>query len=464
MDFKVIKKLSINIISTTIIVLLAGFLFYPLASAAKTTPKTIKLPVPQISFQTNYFNKGQTILMKLTSTNYSGNVQYKITLKKPETNNMIDITNGYSGKVKSGTTYGVLLPAGFGVGSYKVTVYVKRAEKNINYDNYVTKTFEVKNDIIIEKEDKVYDLFPHTGILKGNINVNTNNAFLRNIKLEGNILVSFGDAGEAYMQSITANTLNIHSAGLKTLYLYNCDIKTLNFLKGNKNPIVVYAIGKTTIYNTTIDSKVEFKLSDKSHITKFLDKMKYSNLVKDKNIVYSTIMGHEANTTTAAITTGSAIAPVKAPPANIALPVNGEPIAGGASVPLLPLGDSNGAVVEYAAITLDSTKVPLEFNRFDNTYGIDLSAEPEMKAVQRVCITVSKDATLTINGVAFKLKAHTMKQIKVLEDFGITDLPPEGIRIVNARATFGDKINLVGKLNSGTSSPEQEITLIIKLN
>lgn len=440
--------------------------------SSNANANAFSIPKPILSFYDNTFNKGQRINIKASSTNYPGKVKYRLTLKNPDGGGIIDVTDGYSEAVKAGMNYRIELPISFVPGSYNVTLYVKRADSNVKYDNYSSKNFTISRDISIDMGNSQFDVFPYTNELKSNIFVTAANVFIKNVKLNGSIIVNPKETGNLYVQNTTASNLNLYPTKLKNVYIYNSSVKTLNVLKGNKSPIVVYLLGKTILSSVNIASVIEFRASDKSKIVKFTDKNSYSNLAKDKaGLVYTTLYKNQAGspqaTTSGGITTASAVTAIRdarAPSANISMPVISASKADvPLNLPLLQLKGDKAPIVEYAAVKLDRAKTAIDLNHYGNTYGIDLSTEPEETHIQRICITVSKDSVIDINGFVFKLKAHIEKQIKVLEDFGIIDNPPEGANMINSRTTFGDAIKLNGKLSSGNSKP-QDINIIIKLN
>lgn len=455
-----------NLILQLVIFSLIIFTFHILGSTRGINAYAdLKIGIPKlnITLDNTHFNRGERVVVKINSPNYAGEVSYKLTLAKIGSKETTDLTGGYSESVKAGTTYAVALPQSFEAGTYIVTAYIKRAGRNVKYDGYASTVFSIDKDIIINKSDQVYDLYPFGNDIKANMYIKASNAYIKNIRLIGNAIVAPATEGNVYFQNTNISALDI-SSGIKNIYLYNVNVQKLNISSTSKMPIKIFVLGRTIISNANVGVATEFVISDKSLVSKYTDNNAYSNLAYDKKgKVFTKKVSSSPTTTIGAITTGAGVQVYIPSPEELIMP---RLLVGKTTLvkqlPLLPLADNNSPVIEYAAVLLDTAKAPYTLNCYKGNYGMDLSTEPDNTHIKRVCITVSRDATLSINDFKFKLKAHVEKQIKILEDFGIIDNPPEGANMINSRTIFGDSIFLKGNISDGIHK-SSVITITIKL-
>lgn len=437
-----------------------------------------KAPKPQLLFNTSIF-RGQSTLIAVTTPNYTGSVQYRLELKQPNSAQALDLTHGYTPAVSASKTYQTTLPMLFTPGAYRLNLYVKKAGSTASYDQYTTKAFTITNDISLTTKSTTYDLYPYLDTLKGNLLLTADQNIISNINLSGTFSITEDQVKTASLKNVTTDKLIVNAKSLEKLYLYNSAIKALTLTQASPRKLTIYLLGKSSLTSTQINTPSEFKLSDKATIQSFSDPKRLSNLSLDAaGMPMATVAASKptVNPTTAGATTPAAVTPAaitpsavsekpalaKAPFVNL-LPPQNIKLSPYLKLPALPLGTAGDPAVEYAAVLIDRTKTPITLQEYQGTYGIDFSTEPENTHIKRVCISVSKDATINFSGISFSLKAHQLREIKVLEDFGIVDTPPEGMNMINSRATFGNQIRLVGELNATGSKPVKA-GVLIKLN
>jgi hypothetical protein len=116
--------------------------------------------------------------------------------------------------------------------------------------------------------------------------------------------------------------------------------------------------------------------------------------------------------------------------------------------------------LEYAAMFLDDGNlVPYTGQAYEYTF--DFSKYDDNTRVTKLYLTASKDCTLTIGGMDFKLIANEKKVFKIPEDLGIVDKGNDGIMLLEAR-TFGSVIPVGCTIDDGKGSPI-EVRLNIKV-
>lgn len=447
------KIAGIFLILSTMLALICSQGFAVVNAGSKKT-----LPTPRIMGLSATYNKGEKISFDLSSIDYIGKVQFKIIMIRVNSKETYNITKGYSGYVASKKNYRINLPILTKEGNYKLTTYVKRSNSSSNYDKYITRNFSVTKDVLLKKSKQTYELPSSNNTLTGNIIISGNDISVRNVNLKGKVIINTSPTGKVYLYNVKSEAIEIKEKGARSVELFNVLSKSVSITNNRNNAMVIELKGSTQLKVVNINSKVNFTILDKASILKFRDIKKMSNLrinTKSK-IVITTESGItiiNGNTTT----TTSAIAPEDPPKVGIT-PIRVE-------TPVLPptLPEANGEpVVEYVGMLLSTSNIPQEFLWDNKNYTMDLSSMEDESYIKRLCIIVSKDSSLTIHGQKFDLKAHVLKQIKVLKDFGIEDNLPEGIGTIAARDLFGNSLELNGELRDGVN-PVRVIGITIKL-
>lgn len=498
------KSIRIWIVSITMLmcVLFGSMSVYAgpkvLKNNQKTNLKKTVVPQPVIGGVKAIYNKNDKIVVSVFSVDYSGNVQYRVILSKPGNINSVNITNGYSPAVKASAIYKVTIPELYVEGKYKLLVYAKIANSEVEYDKTDNKVFNISKDIMLVKDGQALDLQKVTNELSGNIYIMANNVKVSNVNLKGNLIVSAGKSGNLSIINSRITSMEIKANGVKNLKLNNTKLKSVNVIKGTYNPINIEATGDTQIDYININTKVKIDINNSAVILKFDDKGNYSNLsydseglVTDKAETLPTnndnnntpettksaidvtttpaIDASKENTTSAGVTTEAAVTTPtavtvpekpKTTPSEVVPPSAPQiPVTPPVQVITPPPDNTTVATkttpptVQFAGLLLSSSPSPVAFSGSGYDYSMDLSNMSADTMVIRLCITVSTDSTLTVNGVQFKLTAHVQKQIKVLSDFSLPDNPPEGSSLASARAFFGSSLSFSGQLSDGVNNP-----------
>lgn len=450
-------------------------------SSKKVIHKVIKkvvLPQPVINNLGATYNKGEKISIKIGSTNFTGKVQYKVTLNKIGTKTILNLSNGYSGIVNSKISYAISLPLLFQEGRYKLTVYTKRSGYNVAYDKYVSKTFSISKDVIINKDNMVYILPLNNMNLEGKIYITASNATIKNVRLNGTIIVNSTKAGSGKITLENVKTSAIEIRSVENIILNNVTSVGLKIINVKNKALGVELRGNTIIKNAYISSKVKFNILKGSGITKLEDPNNYSNLstIKDDNAITPPVVISPTVTTvvvtpsavesTPVVTTPPAVeipptAPVTVTPPAVVVPPAGTipvitpPVVAPPVVtppPTLPISQKP-LTIEYAGMLLSTSDNPVAFTGSGYNYSMNLSSLANDVYIMKLCIIVSNNCTLTIQGVKFQLAANMQKQIRVLTDFGLADTGHEGAGMISARTLFGNNMSFNGTLSDEVNTP-----------
>lgn len=482
-----------TLISTTLI--LGGIPAFAGTNTSKPSAKKIAIPQPVLSGMKAAYNKNEKIEVSIFSTDYSGSVKYRVFLDRVGGKDIINITKGYSSAIKASAVYKVNIPELYTEGKYKLVVYAKASTSKKEYDSTDSKVFSINKDIILSKKGQVLDLANMNKQISGNIYIKANKITIKNVKLKGAIIVSANKISSLVIANTEMVRMDIKANGIKSLQLSNVKIGNVNILKGGSDVIEFTANNNTQIAYMGIASKVKFQINNKSRILKFYDNKGNSNLAyksddKDKSITSVVIADDNitpgapvelvqdgdkpvekdkdktptdtskttesaiVTTTVAAITTATAITSntppdttkTTTPPPDTTKTPPQTPPATTAKTP-------NPPTIEFAGMLLSNSNTPVAFTGSGYSYSLDLSTLAENTWVIKLCVTVSQNAKLTINGFDFNLTAHVRRDISVLKDFGLVDNPPEGASLTSIRALFGSAITFSGELSNGVDSP-----------
>lgn len=658
------KRVSKISTLTLILTLMVVFSSYKVLAKVKVVPKNAikkvaikktvvaKVVIPKVvvnSLKKSY-NKGEIINISVFSTGYVGKIQYKVLLRKLNSNNVYHITKGYTASINAGGNYAISLPLLFQEGGYKLEVYVKRTNAMVNYDGLSTESFEIAKNIVLTKSGQVYKLGSNNIISSGDLYIKANNISVKNLKLKGIIIVDPGKDGNANLENVVANGIIIKSGGKNSIHFNNVIANKLTLDNTNNETVRVETKGNTAIKNTEVkgssilevskgsfgninitdsnsEKNIEFRgrfenniimssggtitvpkdsdltslkiatinnenvklqgnfknvevakptsleLLDNSNIIEKLKITSSANLIiaktssvakleiatinkldeiKLKGNINTLILNSEgyieildgstieqveigakvnldikANVDIKAIEDPNKSAIIKTPevlpPSGGILPPVGEtpvvtspikeppvvtppvvidpPVVTPPTVVVPPVVTPPAVVVppviippvvvvppvvtppvvvvppviappvvtppvttprpviEYAGMLLSKSASPIAFTGSGYEYSMDLSGESDNVFIQRLCVTVSSNCNLTINGVVFNLIAHVQKQIKVLTDFGFVDNGSEGAGMISARNAFGTNMSFNGQLNDGINS-----AITVKIN
>lgn len=281
------------------------------SAAATTKPKTpgvssVAAPQPVISSLAPSYNKNEKINFKVFSVDYSGKVQYKVALSKIGSSSVVDITKGYSKAMSASAIFNVSIPEQYFDGKYKLMVYAKAANSKIVSYHTDSKQFGISKDIILSKNGQVLDLAKLASQLTGNIYVQADNVSIKNVKLNGSVIVAADKTGSLSISNTTAANIEVKANGIGKLSLANAKIAKLTISKGANGTIRIAALNNTAIAYANIGSGVKFDLSSGANVLKFDDKDKASNLAYNNDGIAVT-SDQSANDQTASVDNSTVI-------------------------------------------------------------------------------------------------------------------------------------------------------------
>ena len=116
------------------------------------------------------------------------------------------------------------------------------------------KTIKITEDNKVYGEDKVKDL-------KANIIVEGNNATIKNLKLQGNLVLDPGEKGTVNVENVNCKNIIVKSGDINSIKLINVNAKRL--LVNSKNNVAVKLFKNSKINNTEVKSDAILKNEEK---------------------------------------------------------------------------------------------------------------------------------------------------------------------------------------------------------
>lgn len=278
----------------------------PAMAAVKTIiPKVAYVNAPKLEY-----TAGDVINFDLHTPNYGGKVQYRVVLWDNNKKLAKDLWTAGDRYYKNWMPYGNNV---FNLhwiinepGSYRITIYVKRAGlgnnktflKNFNCDSYMESVaFVVKPKVaaakLFDKEGQTYGSTDAAKleVIPANVKITANKVTLANAKIDGDLVVTGDNAniknvtvtgkitldpgkdGEALLEGVNAKSVEVLSGGQNTLTFNNV---VTELLSANNSGITrILSKGTTKISQTLASSKVILELAGGS----FGD----TSIVKGKN-------------------------------------------------------------------------------------------------------------------------------------------------------------------------------------
>lgn len=235
------------------------------------------------------YTAGDIVNFDLHALNYGGRVQYRVVLwkdNKKEARDLWTIGDRY---------YSNWMPFGNNTfnlhwridepGSYRITVYVKRAGlsnsktalKGQNCDSYMeSQAFVVKVAAAFDKDGQAYGSTEVNKVetYKDDINITAKNVTLSNAKLEGNLIITGdngviknvnvlgkividpGKDGVCTLDNVTAKEIEVLSGGQSSIHIINSSAETMNVK--SQSTVRIEVDGDTEILSTTARGYVIF--------------------------------------------------------------------------------------------------------------------------------------------------------------------------------------------------------------
>lgn len=249
--------------------------------------------IPKVDYVTApvlEYTAGDIVNFDLNAPNYGGRVQYRVVLwddNKKEARDLWATGDRY---------YANWMPYGnnnfnlhFRIdepGSYRITVYVKRAGipnsnaalKGYNCDSYMeSKAFVVKakaitfdkdgqtygsndvnkleaymNDISITAKNATFN----NARMEGNLTITGDRAVIRNVNIIGKLVVDPGKDGSCTLDNVTAKDIEVLSGGQNSIHIINSSADSMNV--NSQSTVRIEVDGDTEIVSTTASGYVIF--------------------------------------------------------------------------------------------------------------------------------------------------------------------------------------------------------------
>lgn len=311
----------------TVFMLTILFNYIPAQAAIKPTaaPKVVFVNQPKTEY-----TAGDIVNFDIHAPNYGGKVEYRVVLWNDSTKTYGDLwndKNGYPNRY-----YTKWQPYGNNVfnlhwridepGTYRITVYVKRAGiknsdgalKGYNCDSFMNgPAFDVKPKLtgsIFDKEGQTYGSADSTNLqtinndvritaknitlqnakVEGNIYITGDNSSLNNVAVTGNIVIDPGKDGIANLNTVSAKKIEVLSGGKDSIHIKNVTAEEME--AGSLDPVRIEADGDTEIVATTANGYVIFDKKSGTFGTITITKGEYGEpvvefrgVIQDKVIV-----------------------------------------------------------------------------------------------------------------------------------------------------------------------------------
>ena len=523
-----------------LIIVLIIFLCLGNIPALAVSRKIIKPKITLTSaFKTEY-KSGERITFQVKCPNFKSKVQYRVILY-----NVYQKTKKELWPNAPGYYYNKVIPLGYKTfpvsfsikepGLYNITILAKRAGAKVSYDSYVkSKNFKVSAiDMTLNKEGMSYA--PSSAGTFNNVFITSNNIKLKNVNINGNLMIDPGKNGSANIENVCAATINILSGGQDSIHLNNVKSHTLLIQnKFNPDPVRVELSGSSYIESTTINSnsildtkegsfgtihikkgsseatslklygKYESSIivendavveaSDSSSIAKLqiiteskdnLVTLKGSfNLVQvikeAKVYLDGTINNIDLFANVSLVKSGTSdIKNINKNGYNVNIGNESTGSTGNNSQPANPGSGTSGGtasagspiIIQGAGVKLCTNTVPAStYTKYlipsnSNEYYLDLSNEAGQTSITHICITVSKNATVTFSGLSSngnELLAGQEMQLTFHDiNSSFVDNPPPGITLASFRsmADATGYIKFTASINDGIDP-----VLTVKIN
>lgn len=279
-----------RILSTALAFILILFMF-PGSMAVQAVEKQLIIPkVGYVKAPNLEYTAGDIVNFDLHTPNYGGRVQYRAILWDDNKKEARDLwTTGdryYTNWMPYGNNTFNLHWRIDEPGSYRITVYVKRAGisnnksylKGQNCDSYMkSQAFVVKPRIsVLDRNGDTYGsldvnkleaydndisiigqniTFNNAG-LEGNLKITGDKAVIKNVSVTGKIIIDPGKDGSCTLDNVTAKEIQVLSGGENSIHIINSSADTLNV--NSQSRVRIEADGDTEIVSTTANGYVIF--------------------------------------------------------------------------------------------------------------------------------------------------------------------------------------------------------------
>lgn len=236
---------------------------------AKTKKQIIVPKVVIVNQPKAEYTVGDRVIVKFSSPNYAGVVQYRAFLWSTTTKKFVqEIYKNYPGFYykpvctgKSVFTIDVFYPQQ--PGKYYIGILVKPKGAK-TYSSYVyTKVFTVKpkspvSTLTLDKEGTVYGEENKTKLMNidKDVYIKADNITLKNANVNGTVYIDPGKDGSTILDNVTAKSLKVLSGGINSIHLNDVIADTLTVSSDNKTR--VETSGTTKIGNTIVTSYTIF--------------------------------------------------------------------------------------------------------------------------------------------------------------------------------------------------------------
>ena len=438
-------KKALCLLLTFLFVFSACMVYLPSIASART----IKKPkiVLTTSMKTQY-SVGDKVIFQVKCPNYTGKVQYRAILwdgtRKVQKELWPNIRGYYYNKSYKGTQAFRAGWANLTEGVYSITILVKRAGVKVSYDSYVKITFKINpKGLALNKDGMTYGSQDSKTPLNftGDINITANNVTLKNINVNGTVIINPGKDGAAYLENVKASTVKVLSGGKNSIHLDNTVVKILSVDNVNvDSPVRVETTGTTTIDTTTAASYVIFDEVTGSLGTINITKSEYGDTIVEfrGNFDQKITVDDSAKLVSAA---GTSISNIEIAPTNNNAKVELSGLFDNVDInkeTSLLIDDNSSitgklTVADSADITASKTAVinQTEIAPDNKDDKIELSGTfGNVQLTKPAELAVDKDTTIdtvkVIEGVTAVLTVGENAEVKTLENNGSTQLSGEG--------------------------------------
>jgi uncharacterized protein YjdB len=279
------KKISVALAFILTFVMLLNSIAVQAAQKQAIVPNVDYVIAPTLQY-----TAGDIVTFDLHSPNYGGRVQYRVILWDDNRKEARDLwTTGdryYTkwmpyGNENFNLHFGIDKP-----GSYRITVYVKRAGlensktalKGQNCDSYMeSQAFVVREKTTaFDKDGQTYgsigenkleayskninltanDVTFNNAKLEGDLNITGDNAVIRNVNIVGKLTINPGKDGSCTLDNVTAKSIEVLSGGQNSIHIRNSNIGTMNV--NSNSPVRIEVDGDTEIVSTTANGYAIF--------------------------------------------------------------------------------------------------------------------------------------------------------------------------------------------------------------